>query len=300
MLLEVHALTKTYDERTALADVSFHLDPGERTVVLGHNGAGKSTLLELVATLREPTSGSVAVDGHGTTTSAPAARRLIGLAPQSNALDPTATPREVLRLQGIGLGLRRAAARQRCDELLERLGLAEHAGARISTRSGGTRRKVDLAVALVGHPRLLILDEPTTGLDPVARLEFHRLLLELSASGVALLVSTQDLAEAEALATRVLVLREGRVRAHDTPARLKEQVGERLLRLHGAPDYLAAALGQHLPVIPAEDGVHLPVSQEAASLATALRTLAEHAHLVADVHLAPPSLDDVFLALAVR
>ncbi|WP_307962343.1 ABC transporter ATP-binding protein [Salinispora arenicola] len=164
--IAISALTKSYGTRRALDQLSLSIERGSRTVVLGHNGAGKSTLLEIIATLRTPTSGTVTVEGHDTVAQAREARRLIGLTPQSNALDPLATPTEVLAFQAVALGLGRRDATRRTRELLDMFGLGEHRRTRIATLSGGTRRKVDLAVALVSEPPVVILDEPTTGFDP--------------------------------------------------------------------------------------------------------------------------------------
>lgn len=300
-LLHTERLTRTYEAGRGVTDVELSLDRGERLVVLGHNGAGKSTLLELVATLRTPTRGTVRIDGIEAGREPRAARRLLALTPQANALDPTATPREVVRFQGRASGMGRAEASERAQVLLTRFGLDEHADRRIAKLSGGTRRKVDLAVALIGSPALLILDEPTTGLDPVARQEFHAALRTLSENGTAVLVSTQDLHEAEQLATRILVLREGRVVADDTAARLKARVGDRVVVARGRdPEALAEALAPTVTVHCSDEGVTVPVGADTDTLATTLRALAHRVDLVDDLRVTAPSLDDVFLALAVR
>ncbi|MFI2105419.1 ABC transporter ATP-binding protein [Isoptericola sp. NPDC019693] len=298
-------LTKTYGQRRALDGVSLDIRQGSRTAVLGHNGAGKSTLLEIVATLRVPTSGTVRIDGRDAVTQARDVRRLIGLTPQSNALDPLVTPAEVLDFQGAALGMGRSAAARRRDELLELLGLAEHRRTRIAKLSGGTRRKVDLAVALVAEPPIVILDEPTTGLDPMSRLGFWDELRRLNAEGRTLLVSTQDLHEADVLATDVVVLRDGKVAAHAAPEALKRQVGERALTIGlstapAAHRFAAAAAEPFRPDPDDERTLHLPLADGPDALRAALGDLGAHGDEVTALRLAEPSLDDVFVALAAR
>ncbi len=246
--VRVTELTKTYAGRDALAGITLDIPHGSRTVVSGPNGAGKSTLLELVATLRTPTAGTVRIDGYDSVREAREARRRIGLTPQSQALDPVATPAEVLDFQGVASGLGRRGAVRRRAELLALFGLDEHARTRIATLSGGTRRKLDLAVALVTEPPIVILDEPTTGLDPMSRLAFWAELQRLNDAGRTLVVATQDLHEADVLATDVVVLRDGRVVAHDTPATLKRRVAESAATAAPSLDdvFLALAAGPAL------------------------------------------------------
>ncbi|MFF2267379.1 ABC transporter ATP-binding protein [Cellulosimicrobium cellulans] len=298
-------LLKTYGQRRALDGVSLDISAGSRTVVLGHNGSGKSTLLEIIATLRVPSSGTVRIDGHDAVARARDARRLIGLTPQSNALDPLVTPAEVLDFQGAALGMGRAAAARRRDELLDLLGLAEHRKTRIAKLSGGTRRKVDLAVALVAEPPIVILDEPTTGLDPMSRLGFWEELKRLNGEGRTLVVSTQDLHEADVLATDVIVLREGKVAAHAAPEVLKRRVGERALTIElntapAAQHFVSSAAEPFRPDPQDERTLHLALAAGPAALRAALGDLGAHGEDVTTLRLAEPSLDDVFVALATR
>lgn len=302
--VRIVGLTKRYGERTVLDDVSLDVRQGGRTVVLGPNGAGKSTLLEIVSTLRTPTSGTVVVEGHDVVTDVRAARRLIGLAPQSNALDPLATPVEVLEFQGAALGLGRRAARRRSGELVELFGLGDHQKTRIAKLSGGTRRKVDLAVALVGEPSLIVLDEPTTGLDPLARIEFWAELKRLSAEDGprTLLISTQDLHEAEVLATDIVVLREGEVVAHDSPEALKNRVGARTLTLtldtpEATRDLVEATRAGFVPEPGRPATVRLALPGDPAVLRAALDDIGAVAASVEELRLTDPSLDDVFAVL---
>ncbi|MBQ1064417.1 ABC transporter ATP-binding protein [Micromonospora sp. C41] len=304
-LVLASALTKTYGTRDALRSLDLAVAPGSRFVVLGHNGAGKSTLLEIIATLRTPTSGSVRVGGFDTVTQARDARRLIGLAPQSNALDPLATPAEVLDFHGVALGLGRRQRARRTRELVDLFGLGEHRSSRVAKLSGGTRRKLDLAVALVAEPAVVILDEPTTGLDPLARIDFWTELTRLNHSGTSLLISTQDLHEADVLATEIAVLRDGRVVAQGPPASLKGRVGARTLTLDlsdaAAATALVAASEAGFRADPDHpDRVRLSVPDDPRALTAALHEAGAIAADVTRLHLTEPSLDDVFVALAAR
>ncbi|WP_042281824.1 ABC transporter ATP-binding protein [Nocardiopsis alba] len=303
--VSVTDLRKSYGKRTVLDGLSLQVRRGSRTVVLGPNGAGKSTLLEIVSTLRAPTSGTVVVEGHDVVAHTREARRLIGLVPQANALDPLATPREVLDFQGTVLGLGSRTTGRRSHELLELFGLGEHRDSRISKLSGGTRRKVDLAVALVDSPSLVVLDEPTTGLDPLARMDLWRELERLTSEDEVgtLLISTQDLHEAEVLASDIVVLREGTVVAHDTPDALKNLVGERTLTLTlDSPETTdgLVATGRAGFRTEAEHPttVCLALPRDPAVLRAALDDIGAVAASVEGIRLADPSLDDVFAALA--
>ncbi|NIL44028.1 ABC transporter ATP-binding protein [Salinispora arenicola] len=303
--IAISALTKSYGTRRALDQLSLSIERGSRTVVLGHNGAGKSTLLEIIATLRTPTSGTVTVEGHDTVAQAREARRLIGLTPQSNALDPLATPTEVLAFQAVALGLGRRDATRRTRELLDMFGLGEHRRTRIATLSGGTRRKVDLAVALVSEPPVVILDEPTTGLDPLSRLDFWHELKRLNQDGRTLLVSTQDLHEADVLATSVVVLRDGTVAAQGSPASLKQRVGQRTLTLALADAATSQALltssRASFRAEPDEPRtVRLALADTPDALTIALDDIGQVAGGVKELRLTEPSLDDVFIALTAR
>ncbi|WP_416903403.1 ATP-binding cassette domain-containing protein [Micromonospora echinospora] len=303
--VDIVGLTKTYGGRNVLDQLSLRVERGSRTVVLGHNGAGKSTLLEIIATLRTPTSGRVTVEGCETVEQAREVRRLIGLTPQSDALDPLATTAEVLEFQRAVLGLGRRSAARRTRELLDLFGLAEHHGTRISRLSGGTRRKVDLAVALVAEPPVVILDEPTTGLDPLSRLDFWNELKRLNQGGRTLLVSTQDLHEADVLATDIVVLRNGTVAAQGSPLSLKQRVGQRTMTLVLTDaDASRALLASSRAPFRAEPDqprtVRLALASTAGALKLALDDIGQVAGGVEELRVTEPSLDDVFVALATR
>jgi ABC-2 type transport system ATP-binding protein len=304
--IRIRDLVKRYGDRTALDGLSADVGQGTRTVLLGPNGAGKSTTLEIVSTLRTPTSGDVTVCGYDVVRQAPEVRRSLGLTPQNDALDPLMTPVEVLTLQAVALGFTSASTRRRVDELIALLGLSAEADRRLERLSGGTRRRVALAVALVGSPSLIVLDEPTTGLDPLSRLDLWEELRRLNREyGTTLFISTQDLHEAEVLATELLLLRAGRLAAQGTAADLKRLVGgralvvtltgpERLAGVAGAlrsPYSLVADSPSELRIVLADDG--------AGSVWPAvLGELAGFAEDIAGLRVEEPGLDDVFVSFA--
>jgi ABC-type multidrug transport system ATPase subunit len=211
LAIEVDGLSRAYGEVTALDGLDLAVPAGIVFGLLGSNGAGKTTLVRILATLLEPDAGTAAVFGHDVVRSALAVRRRIGLAGQYAAVDHELTGRENLDMIGALNRLGRAAARARAAELLERFDLVEAAGRRVATYSGGMRRRLDLAAGLIAHPPLLLLDEPTTGLDPRSRQELWAVLEELRATGTTVLLTTQYLEEADRLAQRLAVVDHGRV-----------------------------------------------------------------------------------------
>ena len=241
--IEVDGIAYRYGEREALRDVSFHVEAGELFGLLGPNGGGKTTLLEILATLRRSTEGAARVGGVDVSAKPDEARRLIGVVFQRTALDAQLTPTENLRHQGHLYGLSGRALRERSAELLDRFGVADRADDRVKTLSGGLRRRVELAKALVHRPRILLLDEPTVGLDPGGRRELWRHARRLrSESGVAVLVTTHLLDEAEDC-DRVGILDRGRLVALDTPAGLKTAIRGDVISLESAePEGLADAI----------------------------------------------------------
>jgi oleandomycin transport system ATP-binding protein len=230
-------LVKRYGKTTALAGLDLAIPPGIVQGVLGPNGAGKTTLVRILATLLRPDAGRARVGGFDVAAQPDEVRKLITLTGQFAAVDEDLTGRENLLLIARLLELSRKAARRRADELLERFGLAETGGRLAKTYSGGMRRRLDLAMGLVGEPQVLFLDEPTTGLDPRARGDVWDMVRDLAAAGTTVLLTTQDLAEADRLASRIAVIDRGRVIDSGTPAELKAKVG-----------------GQSLDVRPAEPG----------------------------------------------
>lgn len=305
--LEIRKLTKTYKTHDVVSALTVDVATSSIAVLLGPNGAGKSTTLEIVSTLRTPTSGSVRVCGYDVVADPAAVRRRIGLTAQAHSLDQLMTPTEALRLQAFALGFTSRACAARTAELIELFRLEANATKRLSELSGGNRRRVDLALALIGAPELIILDEPTTGLDPLSRMDLWEELRRLNAqNGTTLLISTQDLHEAEELATDLIVLREGRLVAQGNPAELKRLIGSQTLSVtFTSADHAASALGRltstHTvdPARPEEVRIQLgTVDGQAVAWPAILTDLADIAPDIASLHLNEPSLDDVFAHLA--
>jgi oleandomycin transport system ATP-binding protein len=235
--IRTEGLVKRYGKTTALAGLDLAVPPGIVQGVLGPNGAGKTTLVRILATLLRPDAGRAQVCGFDVAGQPDKVRKLITLTGQFAAVDEDLTGRENLLLIARLLELSRKAARRRADQLLERFGLAEAGGRLAKTYSGGMRRRLDLAMGLVGEPQVLFLDEPTTGLDPRARGDVWDMVRDLVAAGTTVLLTTQDLDEADRLASRIAVIDRGRLIDSGTPAELKAKVG-----------------GQSLDVRPAEPG----------------------------------------------
>jgi daunorubicin resistance ABC transporter ATP-binding subunit len=298
----------TFGDVVALDGLDLEVQPGTVFGLLGPNGAGKTTLVRIVATLLRPTAGSARVLGRDVIAEPLAVRRRIGLAGQFAAVDEELTGRENVELVGRLYRLSGAKARTRAAEVLERFGLAEVADRRVSTYSGGMRRRLDLGASLTGRPPVLLLDEPTTGLDPRTRQELWSIVEELRRDGTTVLLTTQYLEEADRLAQRIAVVDHGRIAAEGTAAQLKATIGGNVLSVRLADPARAADAGAVLaslaageqPRVDASDGeIRLAVADPAAS-AEALRRLDSRRLPVASIELQQPSLDDVFLALTGR
>jgi daunorubicin resistance ABC transporter ATP-binding subunit len=289
----------------ALSGVDLTVERGTVLCLLGRNGAGKSTLVRILATLLRPDAGTASIGGVDVVKDAQHARCLIGLAGQSAAVDATLTGRENLELVGRLYGLGRREAQARATNVLERLSLTEAGDRRVLTYSGGMRRRLDLGASLVGKPAVLIMDEPTTGLDPGTRLELWQFVDELVHEGTTVLLTTQYLEEADRLADRIAVLERGRVIAEGTAAELKERVGGEMLELRARNGLdverlrvLLTGLGSGEPIGDSRwRRVTLPTSDPMPTLLAAARRIEESGIEVADMALRRPSLDDVFLAL---
>ncbi len=298
----VEGLVRDYDGLRAVDGVDLAVRDGEIYGFLGPNGAGKSTTVRILTTLLRPTGGLATVAGHDVVHEAAAVRRNIGVALQEAALDPLMTGRELLRLQGALHGLGRAAARERADELLHRVDLVDAADRRVGTYSGGMRRRLDLAMALVHRPRVLFLDEPTTGLDPASRAALWREVRALNDEGTTVFLTTQYLEEAEQLAGRVGIIDHGRIVAEGTPAELKDRIGEPALHIE-LLDPAQAERARHLLGAHGrcagrrEGGLELRTPDGARAIAPVVRTLDEAGIEVGAVELETPTLDDVFLAV---
>ena len=307
--IEAEGLVKHYGTTKALDGLD--LTVGQRTVygLLGPNGAGKTTAVRVLATLLRPDGGRARVDGHDVVTEAAVVRRTIGLTGQYAALDEYLTGRSNLVMIGRLSRLTARAATRRADELLERFGLAEAATRAVKTYSGGMRRRLDLAASLIGHPSVLFLDEPTTGLDPTARALMWDIVRELVADGTTLLLTTQYLDEADQLADRIAVIDGGRVIAEGTPAELKASVGGQrvLLTLAEAGDAAVAvkalqafAAGSIVPNGSVSDHgrlLEVPVIATDGLATEVLRALDAAGVGVSDIAVRSASLDDVFRTL---
>ena len=253
-IIEVEDLHKRFGQTQALAGVSLSVEPGTVLGLLGPNGAGKTTTVRVLATLLKPDSGRATVAGYDVVTQADEVRTVIGLTGQYAAVDEKLTGHENLWMVGRLLGMNKAQAHQRADELLERFRLSDAGDRQVRTYSGGMRRRVDLAVSLVGRPSVLFLDEPTTGLDPVSRFEMWDVTRELLADGTTVLLTTQYLEEADELADRIVVIDKGAVIAEGTADELKDRTGGRNLDVtlrHAAA--VESALAAITPSVGAED-----------------------------------------------
>jgi daunorubicin resistance ABC transporter ATP-binding subunit len=271
--------------------------------LLGPNGAGKTTAIRVLATVLEPDEGRAEVLGCDVVREAKRVRRLIGLAGQYAAVDGNLTGRENLRLIGKLVHLPRREIAVRAAQLLERFELSDAADRPVRTYSGGMRRRIDLAAALVNRPPVLFLDEPTTGLDPHSRNEVWRMVEDLVADGTTVVLTTQYLEEADRLASRVAVIDSGRVIADDSPAQLKARLGSTVVELDFADTTAAARgrevlarLGQGAPELE-DKTLRVTTNDGAAVLVDALRALDGEGVVPVGVSVHEPSLDDVFLAL---
>ena len=282
----------------AVAGIDLDVAPGEIYGFLGPNGAGKSTTVHMLTTLLPPTAGSARVAGFDVVTQGPQVRSSIGAALQEAALDPLLTGREHLRLQMAMHGVTRHDRRLRSDELLERVGLAQAADRKVKTYSGGMKRRLDLALALAHRPRILFLDEPTTGLDPQSRSALWREVGRLAKEeGVTVFLTTQYLEEADVLSDRVGIIDHGRIVAEGTPAALKAEIALPAVEVVPAEASDRAAIERILSQFgephPSPRGLAVRVSE--AGLADIVRALDAEGIHVANLQLHSPSLDDVFL-----
>ena len=302
-MIEAHGLRKRFGSTVALDGLDLAVPAGAILGVLGPNGAGKTTAVRILTTLTAPDGGSARVAGHDVVREAAAVQRNIGVTAQDATLDEILTGRQNLVMIGRLSGLRRADARMRAVELLDRFDLADASGRLLKEYSGGMRRRLDLAAGLVTRPPVLFLDEPTTGLDPTSRVRMWGVIRELVADGVTLLLTTQYLDEADELADRIVVVDHGRAIAEGTAAELKAQTGGARLEvtLTDATPAASAALEPFVagPVHVSHDGRRLraPVRSRAGLATTVVRALDEAGITVDDVEVRQPSLDDVFFAL---
>jgi ABC-2 type transport system ATP-binding protein len=300
LAIEATGLVKTFGETRAVDGVDLAVPSGSVYGVLGPNGAGKTTTIRMLATLIRPDAGTARVLGHDILEAPDEVRGVVSLTGQLASVDEDLTGRENLILIGRLLGLKRAAAKERAVELLEAFGLADAAGRQVKHYSGGMRRRLDIAASIVVTPRLMFLDEPTTGLDPRSRNQVWDIVRALVGQGTTVLLCTQYLEEADQLADRIAVIDHGRVIAEGTPAQLKASVGRGALhvRLLDPGDRARAAelLAGEVQALPDPAALSLPCAG-ADEASAAIAALVGAGIGVAGFSLGQPSLDEVFLAL---
>ncbi len=300
--IEVDGLVRDFKGGVRAVDgIDLRVAPGEIYGFLGPNGAGKSTTVLVLTTLLPPTAGSARVAGLDVVHQGAEVRRAIGASQQESALDPFLTGREHMRLQSALHGLSRAESERRGAELLERVGLTDAADRKVGGYSGGMKRRLDLGLALVHGPRLLFLDEPTTGLDPQSRAALWEEVRRLAGDGVTVFLTTQYLEEADVLADRVGIIDRGTIVAEGTPAALKAEIGRSSVEVvpqdPGDRERLKEVLhrfGEEGAAAPNSVAAQLP--EGVSDLAEIVRTLDAENLPIADLRLHTPTLDDVFLA----
>lgn len=303
--IEVSGLTKHFGEVKALDGISFEVEQGSVLGLLGPNGSGKTTTVRILSTLLQPDSGSAKVGGFDVVDQDDDVRSVIGLTGQYAAVDEYLTGRENLELFGRLFHLSKKDAAKRAAELLDRFDLADAGDRGIKGYSGGMRRRLDLAASLIGHPSVLFLDEPTTGLDPRSRIGMWEVINDLVADGTTVLLTTQYLEEADQLASRIVVLDHGNVIAQGTADELKTSVGgdriELVVATGGQIDAAVtalASLGSGQPVVDdVSRKIVVPVSGGSTAIVDAVRRLDDEKVEIEDIALRRPTLDDVFLSL---
>ena len=304
-IIEAHGLSKRYGKTVALDGLHLVADAGQVVAVLGPNGAGKTTFVRTVATLLRADAGTLVVAGYDARKEPAAVRRVIGLAGQFAAIEPAMTGRENLEMVARLFGQSRRTAKASAAAVLEQLGLAGDGDRLARTYSGGMRRRLDLGASLVGAPRLLLLDEPTTGLDPRSRIELWDAIRALVGAGTDVLLTTQYLDEADHLASQVVIIDHGKAVATGSPTELKRQIGGSIVELH-------VRRGEDLPKVAELLGrlghgeaqtdestrrVSVRVHSGGEALMAALRSLEASGVELADIGARQPNLDEVFLSL---
>ena len=298
--ISAQAVQKSYGEHVVLDGVDLRVAEGTIFSLLGPNGAGKTTMVRILSTLIPADGGDIRVGGHSVVSDPDAVRALIGVTGQFSAVDNYLTGEENLRLMADLRHLGRQAGRRRIDELLERFDLTDAARKPLSTYSGGMRRRLDLAMTLVGDPSVIFLDEPTTGLDPRSRRTMWQIIRELVTGGVTIFLTTQYLDEADELADYVAVLNHGRIVAEGTPAELKRRIpGGHIQLQFAAPEALRAAVGLIPNATPDDDQLILQVPGDGsvAAVRRVLNELDDASITVVNLSIHTPDLDDVFFAV---
>jgi oleandomycin transport system ATP-binding protein len=302
-VIEAEGLTKRFGGTQALAGVDLHADGGRVLALLGPNGAGKTTIVRILATLLKPDAGRARVSGYDVVADATVVRQVIALTGQYASVDDELTGTENLIMICRLLGLGRAAARARARQMLERFDLAEAAGRAVKTYSGGMRRRLDLAASLLGEPEVLFLDEPTTGLDPRGRGQMWDTVRGVVADGATVLLTTQYLEEADALADQIAVIDHGLVVAYGTPAELKARTGSQTLAVRAADPAHTAQVAAVVTGVAgarpdvADTGLVTVAVGDPAMVPAVVRRLDDAGIVAAELSLRLPSLDEVFLTL---
>lgn len=302
--IEVSNVTKRFGHFTALDNVSLRAQTGKVTGLLGPNGAGKSTLIKIMTTLLEPEKGTVFVDEVDVLRQPAAARKRIGLAGQYAAVDAFLTGRETLEMVGRLYGMSKSDARGRATDLLKRLGLVEAADKQTKTYSGGMRRRLDLGASLVATPKVLFLDEPTTGLDPRTRLQLWDIIRDLVSQGVTILLTTQYLEEADALCDYIYVIDKGKTIIEGTAEDLKNSLGQDVIELKVSDENLSKAqsllektFDQELTADKLTRRLTMHTTSGSDDLLEVAGALKKAKIKVEELSLHRPTLDDVFLAV---
>jgi ABC-2 type transport system ATP-binding protein len=304
-LIEADGLTKQFGKVKALDGLDLSVPSGQVVAVLGPNGAGKTTFIRTIATLALPDAGSLRVLGHDVVRESMAIRHLIGLAGQSAAIEEMMTGRENVAMVARLYGQSTKSARSNTDRPLETVGLTDAADRLAKTYSGGMRRRLDLGVSLVGTPRLLLLDEPTTGLDPGSRIELWDAIRALGNAGTDILLTTQYLDEADQLAASIVIIEDGRVIAQGTPGELKSRAGSDRIELHTrdleslyrAARVLSGLSDDQPTTDPATPRCSVAAPRGPGQLPAVVRALDQAGITVEDLSLRRPTLDEVFLIL---
>ncbi len=304
MIIQANGIEVDFGSVKALDGVDLSVADGEVRGLLGPNGAGKTTLVNVLTTLLTPTAGTATVDGLDVCKQSREVRSRIGLAGQYAAVDNLLTGRENLEIVGRLYQLPKAVAKQRADEALERLSLTEAGDRQVRTYSGGMRRRLDLGASLVGRPKVLILDEPTTGLDPRTRIELWEFLRELVGEGTTVLLTTQYLEEADELADQISVIDSGKLIAEGTSDELKQQMGGDVLVVTPVDRDAVAKAAEIITSITGSEArvntvgeISAPVSNKVETLVNVAAALDDAALELAEIAVQRPSLDDVFLSL---
>jgi ABC-2 type transport system ATP-binding protein len=303
-ILEARGLVKRFGKTQALAGLDLVVNPGRVAALLGPNGAGKTTLVRAVATLLRPDAGTLHVDGIDALRKPAKVRQVVGLAGQFAAVEEAMTGRENLEMVGRLFGLSRREAKAAAVRVLDQMRLTADADRLVRTYSGGMRRRIDLGISLTGTPRLLLLDEPTTGLDPGSRIQLWDAIRSLVVSGTDILLTTQYLDEADRLASDIVIIDHGRVIAAGTPEELKTRAGDDMIEVHvrdaghlPAVSGVLATIGHDPRVDVPQRRAYVAVDDGSRRLMDALRALDAEGITVEDVSLRRPTLDEVFLAL---